>query len=89
MEQKMKQKRMTSGMIQASDVRKNSATLRTNSGNRRELHGRNVTTNLDFSINRVVSGYDGPLMYSMARDNNPDQVISILSSPDSIDGELF
>jgi tubby-related protein 1 len=68
MEQKMKQKRMTSGMIQASDVRKNSATLRTNSGNRRELHG-----------------YDGPLMYSMARDNNPDQVISILSSPDSID----
>ncbi|XP_044254468.1 protein king tubby isoform X2 [Tribolium madens] len=70
MEQKMKQKRMTSGMIQASDVRKNSATLRTNSGNRRELHG-----------------YDGPLQYSMARDNNPDQVISILSSPDSADVE--
>ena len=43
MEQKMKQKRMTSGMIQASDVRKNSATLRTNSGNRRELHGTDGT----------------------------------------------
>lgn len=25
----------------------------------------------------------------MARDNNPDQVISILSSPDSVDGKLF
>lgn len=38
MEQKMKQKRLTSGMIQASDIRSNSAKSRTN-GNRRELHG--------------------------------------------------
>lgn len=37
MEQKLKQKRLTSGMIQASDARNNSAKIRTNSG--RELHG--------------------------------------------------
>lgn len=40
MEQKMKQKRLTSGMIQASDVRTNSAKTRNNSASRRELHGR-------------------------------------------------
>lgn len=39
MEQKMKQKRLTSGMIQASDVRSNSAKSRTN-GNRQELYGK-------------------------------------------------
>ena len=39
-------------------------------------------------IRKSVLGYDGPLQYTMARDNNPDQVISILSSPDSVDGEL-
>lgn len=39
MEQKMKQKRMTSGMIQASDIRKNSG-VRANSATRRELHGK-------------------------------------------------
>lgn len=42
MEQKMKQKRMTSGMIQASDIRKNSGGLRANSATRRELHGKVV-----------------------------------------------
>lgn len=31
-------------------------------------------------------GYDGPLQYAMGRDNNPDQIISVLSSPDEIDG---
>lgn len=35
----------------------------------------------------VVLGYDGPLQYAMGRDNNPDQIISVLSSPDEIDGE--
>lgn len=40
MEQKMKQKRLTSGMIQASDVRANSAKARNNSASRRELHGK-------------------------------------------------
>lgn len=39
MEQKMKQKRATSGLIQASDVRTASAKNRANSGLRRELHG--------------------------------------------------
>lgn len=39
MEQKMKQKRLTSGMIQASDIRSNSAKSRSN-GNRRELYGK-------------------------------------------------
>lgn len=38
MEQKMKQKRLTSGMIQASDIRNSSAKSR--NGNRRELHGK-------------------------------------------------
>ncbi|XP_045480442.1 protein king tubby [Harmonia axyridis] len=62
MEQKMKQKRMTSGMIQASDVRLPSAKLRTASSTRRDLHG-----------------YDGPLQYTMVKENgNPDQVMSIM-----------
>ncbi|KAF5290207.1 hypothetical protein FQR65_LT11641 [Abscondita terminalis] len=62
MEQKIKRKRQSTAMIQASDVRNSSAKLR---ANRRELHG-----------------YDGPLQYSMNRDNNPDQVISIISHND-------
>lgn len=37
MEQKMRQKRQTTGMIQASDLRSKSAKMRTSSG--RELHG--------------------------------------------------
>lgn len=40
MEQKMKQKRMISGMIQASDIRSDSAKLRNGSANRKELHGK-------------------------------------------------
>ncbi|CAH1100594.1 unnamed protein product [Psylliodes chrysocephalus] len=71
MEQKMKQKRLTSGMIQVSDVRSVSAKTRNTSANRRDLHG-----------------YDGPLQYAMGSDNNPDQVISILPSSDSMDGTL-
>ncbi|XP_017775648.1 PREDICTED: protein king tubby [Nicrophorus vespilloides] len=69
MEQKMRQKRQTAGMIQASDIRNNSAKgNRGNSAaNRRELHG-----------------YDGPLHYSMTKDN-PDQVITIIPSVDAID----
>lgn len=39
MEQKMRQKRQTTGMIQASDFRSKSAKSRSSSGNRRELHG--------------------------------------------------
>ncbi|KAB0799248.1 hypothetical protein PPYR_07128 [Photinus pyralis] len=68
MEQKIKRKRQSAAMIQASDVRNPSAKLRSNSGSRRELHG-----------------YDGPLQYSMSKDNNPDQVISIISHNDSIE----
>lgn len=68
MEQKMKQKRLTAGMIQASDIRNVSAKNRSNSGSKRELHG-----------------YDGPLQYTMSRDNNPDQVISILSNANHIE----
>nr|CAI5824796.1 unnamed protein product [Callosobruchus analis] len=71
MEQKMKQKRLTSGMIQASDTRGASAKTRSCNINRKELHG-----------------YDGPLQYAMGRDNNPDQVISILPAADSIDGTV-
>lgn len=40
MEQKIKKKRQSASMIQASDIRNTSAKLRSNSGNRRELHGR-------------------------------------------------
>uniref|UniRef100_A0A6P7G6T5 Protein king tubby n=1 Tax=Diabrotica virgifera virgifera TaxID=50390 RepID=A0A6P7G6T5_DIAVI len=72
MEQKMKQKRLTSGMIQVSDIRNNSANSRNSvNSNRRDLHG-----------------YDGPLQFAMSNDNNPDQVISILPSVDSMDGTL-
>ncbi|KAK5643618.1 hypothetical protein RI129_007463 [Pyrocoelia pectoralis] len=66
MEQKIKRKRQSAAMIQASDIRNPSAKMRSNSGSRRELHG-----------------YDGPLQYSMTKDNNPDQVISIISHNDS------
>lgn len=32
-------------------------------------------------------GYDGPLQYTMSQDNNnPDQVISILSKSDQLEG---
>lgn len=40
MEQKIRQKRQTVGMIQASDLRSKSAKSRSASGNRRELHGK-------------------------------------------------
>lgn len=40
MEQKMRQKRQTTGMIQASDLRSKSAKMRSGSGSRRELHGK-------------------------------------------------
>lgn len=63
MEQKMKLKRQTIGMIQASDLRNGgSAKSRAPMGSKKELHG-----------------YDGPLQFSMSVDSNPDQVISILS----------
>ncbi|KAF5302821.1 hypothetical protein FQA39_LY02001 [Lamprigera yunnana] len=65
MEQKIKRKRQSSAMIQASDVRNPSAKLRTS---RKELHA-----------------YDGPLQYSMSHDNNPDQVISIISHNDRVE----
>nr|XP_022905783.1 protein king tubby-like [Onthophagus taurus] len=61
MEMKMKQKRQTAGMIQASD---GSASAKNRQGNRKEMHA-----------------YDGPLQYTM-KDNNPDQVISVLPSLD-------
>ncbi|XP_066252049.1 protein king tubby [Euwallacea similis] len=63
LEQKMKQKRLASGMVQASDARSNSGKSRDSSGNsRRELHG-----------------YDGPLQYAMGQDNNPDQIVVMSS----------
>lgn len=68
MEQKMKQKRQTAGMIQASDIRSTSAKNRSATVNKRELHC-----------------YDGPLQYTMNKDNNPDQVISILSKTDQLE----
>ncbi|XP_060531735.1 protein king tubby [Cylas formicarius] len=71
MEQKMKQKRLTSGMVLASDVKNASAKSRDSSSARRELHC-----------------YDGPLQYAMGRDQNPDQVISVMSSVDSMDGTI-
>lgn len=42
MEQKMKQKRLQSGMIQASDLRSTSGRMRPNGANKRELHGEAV-----------------------------------------------
>lgn len=43
MEQKIKRKRQSAAMIQASDARNTSAKMRTNSGSRRELHGTNLS----------------------------------------------
>lgn len=37
-------------------------------------------------ITYVFVGYDGPLQYTMSHDNNPDQVISVLSNSNSFDG---
>ncbi|GLV37159.1 king tubby [Carabus blaptoides fortunei] len=70
MEQKMRQKRQTTGMIQASDFRSKSAKSRSSSANRRELHG-----------------YDGPMQYSMSKDN-PDQVISIAPTNSDNDEDM-
>ncbi|ENN75082.1 hypothetical protein HUJ04_001208 [Dendroctonus ponderosae] len=63
LEQKMRQKRLAGGMVQASDARSNSGKSRDSSGNsRRELHG-----------------YDGPLQFAMGQDSNPDQIIVMSS----------
>ncbi|KAL1502620.1 hypothetical protein ABEB36_007738 [Hypothenemus hampei] len=75
LEQKMKQKRLASGMVQASDAPSNSGKSRDSSGNSR----------------REMYAYDGPLKYAMSRDNNPDQIIvmsSIDSSDDTIVQDL-
>ncbi|XP_030754525.1 protein king tubby [Sitophilus oryzae] len=71
LEQNMRRKRLTSGMVQASDARNNSGRSRGSSSTSSELHC-----------------YDGPLQYAMNQDNNPDQIITLKSSIDSIDGNL-
>lgn len=94
MEQKMKQKRQSAGMIQASDIRSASAKNRTSNPNKRELHGINLESanciynTLIIGLFNLI-GYDGPLQYTMNNDNNPDQVISILSKPEQLEGQLL
>lgn len=83
----MKQKRMASGMIQASDLRNPLNRMHLGSGGKRELHGKIQKTNLLYDLTQNVLGYDGPLQYTMSRDNNPDQIISVLSSTDHLNGK--
>ncbi|KAF7278168.1 tub domain-containing protein ktub [Rhynchophorus ferrugineus] len=71
LEQNMRRKRLTSGMVQASDARNSSGRSRGSSATGSELHC-----------------YDGPLQYAMNQDNNPDEILTIRSSVDSIDGNL-
>lgn len=73
LEQKMKQKRLVSGMVQATDARNSSSKSRDSSGNS--------------TSRKELRGYDGPLQYAMSRDNNPDQIV-VMSSIDSL-GKSF
>lgn len=49
----MKQKRLQSGMIQASDLRSTSGKIRQNSGSKRELHGR-IGSHIKWSVFLVL-----------------------------------
>lgn len=73
LEQKMKQKRLVSGMVQATDARHSSSKSRDSSGNS--------------TSRKELRGYDGPLQYAMSHDNNPDQIV-VMSSIDSL-GKSF
>nr|CAD7400184.1 unnamed protein product [Timema poppensis] len=70
MEQKMKQKRQTSGMVQASDARSTSAKARNG------LAARPISTQ---NRGRELHGYDGPLQFTMSPEN-PDSVIAVQSA---------
>ncbi|XP_063236383.1 protein king tubby [Bacillus rossius redtenbacheri] len=69
MEQKMRQKRQTSGMVQASDVR--SASAKSRNGFRPQAASAQARP-------RELHGYDGPLQYTMPP-GNPDSVIPLQS----------
>lgn len=73
LEQKMKQKRLVSGMVQATDARNSSSKSRDSSGNS--------------TSRKELRGYDGPLQYAMSHDNNPDQIV-VMSSIDSLDNNV-
>nr|CAD7573306.1 unnamed protein product [Timema californicum] len=75
MEQKMKQKRQTSGMVQASDARSTSAKARNG------LAARPISTQ---NRGRELHGYDGPLQFTMSPEN-PDSVIAVQSAPHAED----
>ncbi|KAK6626326.1 hypothetical protein RUM43_006637 [Polyplax serrata] len=75
MEQKLRQKRQTSGMMQASD--------------RPKLRSIDLRPGSATSKGRELHGYDGPLQFTMST-GNPDNIVSIhtnniLNSSDEID----
>ncbi|PSN38975.1 Protein king tubby [Blattella germanica] len=78
MEQKMRQKRQTPGMVQASDVRSVSA---------KGQNGLQSRATSASTRGRELHGYDGPLQYTMAP-GNPDSVISLQSNNDNHEEDL-
>lgn len=84
MENYIKQKRATPGMVQASDLQ-----MRPMSGTAKISTSVKANSAIRVSSSREMHGYDGPMQYMMSP-NNPDQILptSPLTSPSS-EGNLF
>lgn len=80
MENYIKQKRATPGMVQASDLQ-----IRPMSGTTPISTSAKSGGGLRVSSSRELHGYDGPMQFMMSP-NNPDQILpthSALTSPNS------
>lgn len=80
MENYIKQKRATPGMVQASDlqIRPMSGTTQIPTSAKSNSGGMRVSS-------REMHAYDGPMQFMMSNPNNPDQILptSTLTSPSS------
>lgn len=85
MENYIKQKRATPGMVQASDLQ-----MRPMSGTAQISTSGKANSAIRISSSREMHGYDGPMQYMMSA-NNPDQILptSALTSPSSEGNLLF
>lgn len=79
MENYIKQKRATPGMVQASDLQ-----MRPMSGSAQIATSGKANSGIRVSSSREIHAYDGPMQYMMSP-NNPDQILptSALTSPSS------
>lgn len=84
MENYIKQKRATPGMVQASDLQ-----MRPMSGTAQIPTSAKTSGGIRVSSSREMHAYDGPMQFMMSP-NNPDQILptSALTSPSS-EGILF